>query len=695
MDASSAQTGSHHGSTAGVRSLLWPPPAGTGFCGRMHDEGAVLPSTPRHAGGGSAHAARRPVSRVLSALAGSLLLMGGCESFDSWPTSSSLPAYEGYFATGACVLPDGTCEDHRYRTTCELDGGEFSGDDTACPESEEPQNQPPIARIEDLEYLVQRGGSMITLDASASSDPEGDPLTFRWQVLSKTSLSPGLRRDDIPDIVLDDPESAVVTVHAPQLRGDFRYQLHLLVTDDHDNYAGLRRNLTIEAARPTAVAGPDQSVTEGELVTLDASGSHDFDGGPLVSYLWQQVPMSGEPRVSLDGAETPVATFTAPEIGDQPVTFRFYLLVYAENPDGDRHSGNDYLDVEVVPEDYVPPPVADAGDYQVVTAGTETTLDGSHSTGPAGAALTYTWVQTEPADLEVSLDTTDPARPSFIAPDVQLRTLLRFELTVTDQTSGLWDTDQVTVAVEAAVDDELPALAESDEDDSGDESDAAGTTVPPAGGGGGGGAAGDTGGAGDPPPEPTLCGDGTLDPDEECDDGNNEDGDGCSAECIYEYLCGDGLLGPHEECDDGNNEDGDGCSAECLIEPFCGDGILDPEEECDDGNNEDGDGCSAECFIEPFCGDGILDPEEECDDGNNDDGDGCSAECFIEPFCGDGTLDPEEECDDGNNDDGDGCSAECTIEPFCGDGILDPDEECDDGNNEDGDGCSAECTLEE
>jgi len=95
---------------------------------------------------------------------------------------------------------------------------------------------------------------------------------------------------------------------------------------------------------------------------------------------------------------------------------------------------------------------------------------------------------------------------------------------------------------------------------------------------------------------------------------------------------------------------------------FCGDGILDPGEECDDNNNVDGDGCSAICEIEPFCGDGILDPGEECDDNNNVDGDGCSAICEIEPFCGDGNLDPGEQCDDGNNVNGDGCSSVCTSE---------------------------------
>ena len=36
----------------------------------------------------------------------------------------------------------------------------------------------------------------------------------------------------------------------------------------------------------------------------------------------------------------------------------------------------------------------------------------------------------------------------------------------------------------------------------------------------------------------------------------------------------------------------------CEAEPYCGDGILDPGEECDDGNNIDGDGCDANCTVE-------------------------------------------------------------------------------------------------
>ncbi len=32
-----------------------------------------------------------------------------------------------------------------------------------------------------------------------------------------------------------------------------------------------------------------------------------------------------------------------------------------------------------------------------------------------------------------------------------------------------------------------------------------------------------------------------------------------------------------------------------VEEPICGDGVLDPNEQCDDGNNTNDDGCSATC----------------------------------------------------------------------------------------------------
>jgi cysteine-rich repeat protein len=71
--------------------------------------------------------------------------------------------------------------------------------------------------------------------------------------------------------------------------------------------------------------------------------------------------------------------------------------------------------------------------------------------------------------------------------------------------------------------------------------------------------------------------------------------------------CGDGIVQPGEECDDGgHNDDGhaDACRTTCRW-AFCGDGVVDTGEACDDGNLTEGDGCQNDCTAhwwtaEPF-----------------------------------------------------------------------------------------------
>lgn len=148
-------------------------------------------------------------------------------------------------------------------------------------------------------------------------------------------------------------------------------------------------------------------------------------------------------------------------------------------------------------------------------------------------------------------------------------------------------------------------------------------------------------------------------------DGNDDDNIRCDIGAFeVQPLCGNGALDGDEECDDGNVSAGDGCAADCTLEPACGDSAVDEGEECDDGNATDGDGCEADCTFSPpppTCGNGTVDPGEECDGGAD-----CLSNCSFAPFCGDGSKGANEDCDDGNNVDGDGCSAACIDESTIG-----------------------------
>jgi cysteine-rich repeat protein len=116
-----------------------------------------------------------------------------------------------------------------------------------------------------------------------------------------------------------------------------------------------------------------------------------------------------------------------------------------------------------------------------------------------------------------------------------------------------------------------------------------------------------------------------------------------------------------------------------VIQPFCGDGHIDANESCDDGNTATNDGCSPTCTIElgfqctgttlsvcaGICGDGVAVKGEPCDDGNTTAGDGCSPTCTFEATCGNGIVEPGETCDSTS-----GCSScKFVTGTVCGDAI--------------------------
>ena len=311
---------------------------------------------------------------------------------------------------------------------------------------DEPVNLPPEARVQ-LDRDFSLGGETITLDASQSSDPESDPLTFQWGMTGKVSVNGTLSQDEIPDIILDEPDSALSSFIAPRLGSMVRYNFAVTVRDNWSNSDVAYAAVTVEATGPIADAGPDQIVTVGNVVTLDATASYHFFDGEITEYLWQQMPMPDVRMVEIADAESAVTTFEALEVGENPVTLRFVLLVYGQTNDG-RISSNDWMEVTVLPEAYIPPPIADAGeDQHNPLIGDLVTLDGSGSQMPSGGQATYTWTQVSPAEPVLNFDLSDPLHPTFIAPSVSLRTIFTIQLEVYDDLSQQSATDTMIVAV--------------------------------------------------------------------------------------------------------------------------------------------------------------------------------------------------------------------------------------------------------
>jgi cysteine-rich repeat protein len=135
-----------------------------------------------------------------------------------------------------------------------------------------------------------------------------------------------------------------------------------------------------------------------------------------------------------------------------------------------------------------------------------------------------------------------------------------------------------------------------------------------------------------------------------------------------------------EECDDGNTDSGDGCSASCQLETsaICGNQTIEPDEQCDDGNTLDGDCCSATCQFESVgssCDDGLFCTlNDQCNS---------TGECFgTEPnLCSDGIGCTGDTC----NESADRCvhtlnHAACNDGQFCnGQEICDLQLDCQSG----------------
>lgn len=142
-----------------------------------------------------------------------------------------------------------------------------------------------------------------------------------------------------------------------------------------------------------ANAGADRIVQQGDLVTLDGTGST----GVISGYAWTQ--FSGPGSVTLAGGDTATASFTAPAT---PGDYAFDLTVTGV--------GGTSTDRVTITVSSVAAPVANAGPDQTVPQGSVVTLDGTASTGQS----TYSWAQV--SGPSVTLSGAGTATPSFTFP---------------------------------------------------------------------------------------------------------------------------------------------------------------------------------------------------------------------------------------------------------------------------------------
>jgi hypothetical protein len=234
-------------------------------------------------------------------------------------------------------------------------------------------------------------GTLVTLNGSASTDPNGDPLTYRWKLLSKPAGSAA---------VLANPTSAMPSFTV-DIDGD--YVIQLIVNDGTVNSAPDTVIISSNNVAPVANAGPDQGgMAPGSLITLDGSASSDSNGDPL-TYSWSLSKPAGSAAV-LTNPTSVSPTFTVDRAG----TYTAQLIVN----DGTVNSAPDTVNIFTVNV----APAANAGPDQGGQALLSLiTLDGSGSSDANGDQITYSWtLLTKPAGSAAVLANPTSVSPTFI-----------------------------------------------------------------------------------------------------------------------------------------------------------------------------------------------------------------------------------------------------------------------------------------
>jgi hypothetical protein len=183
-------------------------------------------------------------------------------------------------------------------------------------------------------------------------------------------------------------------------------------TQDFGRQSGVSSCPEIVTHTITASAGSGGSIAPQGNVSVDQGSNITFTITPDPGYSVNEVLVDGE-------------------VIDITTTYTFSNV-----------SSNHTIAIDFAPNQL--PPTADSGPDQNVVEGATVTLDGSQSTDPNDAIVTYQWTQTGGPAL--TLSDANAVRPTFVAAPITEDAAVVFQLTVYDS-GGDFDADTVEITI--------------------------------------------------------------------------------------------------------------------------------------------------------------------------------------------------------------------------------------------------------
>jgi len=94
-----------------------------------------------------------------------------------------------------------------------------------CIADYENANHPPVAQVTHANAITAKPGETITLDASASNDPDGDRLSYQWIHYREAGTHPAW-------VNVNEPNQAKTSVTLPKVTVPVSLHFVVAVTDD-------------------------------------------------------------------------------------------------------------------------------------------------------------------------------------------------------------------------------------------------------------------------------------------------------------------------------------------------------------------------------------------------------------------------------------------------------------------------------